>query len=292
MTITSQPPVPTSTAPLRVGVSSYAFGWAVEHAQPVFDEHALLSFACRHGVPVVQVADNMSLHAWTAERLEQFVSASRSAGISIELGARGLTEAHLERYLELCRRCSARILRFVADAPGYEPSAGRLISLIRNADSALASAGVVLALENHDRWTAIELRRIIEGAGTSRAGVCLDTANSFGAGEGLDVVCRALAPFVVNLHVKDVTIRRLAHQMGFSIEGCALGDGLLPIASTMLSVRRFGQCTTAVLEAWTSPSTNMSETIAKEAFNAELSISRLKVLVAAAGGNDADEDDV
>lgn len=280
MTATFRPRTPAASRRLSAGVSSYAFGWAVEHGQPAFDEHALLAFACRHELAVVQVADNLAVHTWPAERLEVFTHAARAAGVAVELGARGLTDAHLERYLELCRQCGAGLLRFVADAPSYEPSAGHLTGLIRNAEPALAAAGVVLALENHDRFPAAKLRRIIEGAGAAHAGICLDTANSFGAGEGLAVVCDVLGPLVVNLHVKDVTIHRLPHQMGFTIEGCPLGEGLLPIADTIDRVRRFGQCRTVILEAWTSPCGTPPETLRKELTSAERSIGRLKSLSA------------
>jgi 3-oxoisoapionate decarboxylase len=264
---------------MTVGVSSYAFGWAVQQPPPAFDEHALLAFAQRHGVRVVQVADNLAIDAWPAERVERFAAAAQAAGIAIELGARGLTDAHLTRWLDLCRQCRARLLRFVADAPGYEPSAGHLTSLIRNAQPALAAAGVTLALENHDRFPAARLRRILEGAGAANAGICLDTANSFGAGEGLAAVAEVLGPLTVNLHVKDVTIRRLPHQMGFTIEGCPLGEGQLPIADTIDHVRRVGRCATAVLEAWTSPGRTGPETMARELASAETSIARLKALL-------------
>lgn len=280
MTVSAVRSTPDPNGPLSVGVSSYAFGWAVQQAQPVFDEHALISFATRHGLGVVQIADNLAVHTWSAERLDVFTAAARAAGISIELGARGLTDAHLKRLLDLCGRCGACLLRFVADAPDYEPSPDDLTALIRNAHPALAAAGVVLALENHDRFSAALLRRIIEGAGTAHAGICLDTANSFGAGEGLAAVTEILAPLTVNLHVKDVTIRRLRHQMGFTVQGCPLGEGVLPIADTIERVRRCGQCATAILEAWTSPSRTSSNTVARELTSAENSIVRLKALVA------------
>lgn len=280
-------PEPWPARPTRhrmtVGVSSYAFGWSVEHGTPAFDEHALLAFAQRHTLTTIQVADNLAVHMWPPERLARLAGDARAAGISIELGARGLTDDHLARHLDLCQRCGAGLLRFVADAPGYEPSAGHLTALIRNAQPALAAAGVILALENHDRFPALTLRRIIESSAAANAGICLDTANSFGAGEGLAAVAEMLGPLTVNLHVKDVSIRRVPHSMGFLVEGCWLGDGQLPLAETIALVSRFGRCATAVLEAWTSPSRTMSETMTRELAGADVSIGRLKRLVAATG---------
>ena len=218
---------------MRAGVGSFAFGWAIAHAPPPFDEQALLAFARRHAVPVVQIADNLPVHTWPTERLDRFVAEAGRSRVSIELGARGLTDAHLVRYLDLCRRCGARLLRFVADSDAYEPSPDDLISLMRNAVPALAAAGVMLALENHDRFPALSLRRIIDSVASPNVGICLDTANSLGAGEGLREIIATLAPLTVNMHVKDVRIARLPHLMGFIVEGRPLGEGQLPIADAI-----------------------------------------------------------
>jgi sugar phosphate isomerase/epimerase len=257
-------------------VGSFAFGWAAGQGSG-FDELALLAFARRHDLPVVQVGDNMAAHTWPAERLDRFVLQARTDGTAIELGARGLTEEHLATYLALCERCGAGLLRFVADTHRYEPSPGDLVSLLRNATAALEQTGVVLALENHDRFAAGTLRRIIEDAATPYVGVCLDTANSLGAGEGLEAVTSVLAPVTVNLHVKDVRIARLPHMMGFIVQGTPLGDGQLPIRWAVEQVALHGRCTTAILETWTPPVENdLAATIAREAAGADAGIERLK----------------
>ena len=262
---------------MEPGVGSFAFGWAAARAAPPFDETALVAFASRHRLAAVQIADNMPVHTWDSGRLERFVQLARAAGLSVELGARGLTDEHLERYLSLCGGCGARLLRFVADAHSCEPSPEDVVRLLRNAAAALEASGVTVALENHDRFPAAVLRRIVDGVGSSHVGVCLDTANSLGAGEGLDAVTDALAPVVVNLHVKDVRISRLPHLMGFIVEGTALGAGQLPIRRTLERVAEYGRCDTVILESWTPPiETDRAATIAREAADAETSIDRLK----------------
>lgn len=264
---------------MLAGIGSFAFGWAIPHASPAFDEHALLRFAAQHGAAVVQLADNLPVHTFDEARLASLAEGATGAGIRIELGARGLTESHLETYLALCVRCRSEMLRFVADGEGYEPDADDLAALLRNAVPALDRAGVTLALENHDRFGAATLRGIVESAGSPRVGVCLDTANSFGAGEGLDAVTATLAPVTVNLHVKDVSIRRLPYLMGFTIEGRPLGQGQLPIAAAIRAVHERGRCGSAILEAWTPPSARIEETISRELSGAESGIEVLKALV-------------
>ena len=54
-------------------------------------------------------------------------------------------------------------------------------------------------------------------------GICLDTVNSFGSLEGPEVVIETLAPYTVNLHIKDFDIRRTDHNMGFTIFGTPAG---------------------------------------------------------------------
>ncbi len=269
-------PERTAPAEMRAGVASFAFGWATAHASPPFDEHGLLAFARRHAVPVVQIADNLPVHTWPSERLDRLVAEAGRARVAIELGARGLTDEHLARYVDLCRRCGARLLRFVADSDAYEPAPNQLIDILRNGSPALSAAGVTVALENHDRFPAKSLRHIIEAVASPYVGICLDTANSLGAGEGLREILDTLAPLTVNMHVKDVRIARLPHMMGFTVEGRSLGEGQLPIAEAIAGVRRHSRCGSVILEAWTPPAPTIAETIERERTSAESSIERLK----------------
>jgi sugar phosphate isomerase/epimerase len=164
----------------------------------------------------------------------------------------------------------------VTDQDHYEPLLADLTSLLRNAAPVLAAARVTLGLENHDRLRAFDLRRLIDDVGSPHVGICLDTANSFGAGEGLEYIAEILAPVTVNLHVKDVAIRRLPHLMGFVIQGCPLGEGCLPIHRLLDQLRDFGYQGSVILEAWHPPEPDEPSTVAGELASAERSISTLK----------------
>jgi sugar phosphate isomerase/epimerase len=261
---------------MRAGVSSFAFGWAVAHASPPMDELALLDVARRHGLAVVQLGDNLPAHAFSPERLDAFVAAASAHAIDVELGARGLTDTHLERYVALCRQAGTRLLRFVIDGPGYEPPVRDVRALAREAVPVLEAAGVTLAIENHDRFPARVLRALVDEVGSPFIGICLDTANSLGAGEGLEYVTALLAPITVNLHVKDVAITRLPHQMGFLVEGRALGEGMLAIPRTIERVAAEGRCASVILEGWSSPAAELADTLRIEAARAEQSVQTLK----------------
>ena len=95
--------------------------------------------------------------------------------------------------------------------------------IIREVLPAYREAGIRLAIENHDRFRAHELVAIIAATDADYVGICLDTANSLGADEGIWEVARTLAPHTLNLHVKDYRIERLDHQMGFTVRGAPAG---------------------------------------------------------------------
>lgn len=261
---------------MQIGISSFAFGWAVAQRQPPFTALELMEFARSRGAAVVQLADNLPVHRMPPAARQELVRCARAAGITLELGARGLTREHLQVYLGLCPELGATLLRFVVDQEAYEPSPADLTALLRQAAPELKAANVTLAVENHDRFPAEIWRRIIEEAGDPAIGVCLDTANGFGAGQGPIEVARALAPMTVNLHVKDVEIARLPHQMGFVIEGRPLGRGQLPIGAVLDAVRAAGRCRSALVELWTPPAGGPELTIAKEASWAEESLHWLR----------------
>lgn len=270
---------------MKLGISSYAFGWAVATPSPPaarpFTPDTLLDYAVSHDVPVIQFGDNLPLHALDEQQLDAFASRARSKGVAIETGARGLTAEHLERYIELSRRVGARLLRFVIDAKDYEPHADAVVRLVRHAVPALEAAGVTLGIENHDRFPSATLRRMIEAIGSDQVGVCLDTANSLGAGEGINEVVGQLATVCVNVHVKDFAIERLPYLMGFTVTGRPLGGGMLPLVSVLTAVKRHGRCATAVVELWTPPEAKMSDTLEKEARWAEASVTTLRAALAA-----------
>jgi 3-oxoisoapionate decarboxylase len=265
---------------VQPGISSFAFGWAVGTPLPPsphpFTTDALLDFAVAHRVPVIQFGDNLPLHSLSDAQLDTFSQRARAHHIAIETGARGLTPEHLARYIEISRRLDARLLRFVIDAKEHEPSVDDVIQLIRDALPALRAANLTLGLENHDRFPCATLRRLVDTLASDHVGICLDTANSLGAGEGLREVLHHLAPVCVNLHVKDFAIERLPYLMGFTITGRSLGEGMLPLPDVLSAVARHGRCATAVIETWPSPEPTPAATLAKEARWAEQGLAILR----------------
>ena len=168
----------------------------------------------------------------------------------------------------------ASVLYFAIDGPDFEPSLDEIHDIIRTIVPELDASKVTLAIENHERLLAHELVEIVEKSGSNHVGICLDTVNSLGVGEGLETLIRLLAPMTVNLHVKEYSIRRFTHKMGYVIEGAQLGKGMLPLTELISKVSP--RCQSAILEQWTSPEKTLQETIQKEKQWAEESFLYLK----------------
>lgn len=263
---------------MRLGLSSYTFGWAVgvrgnEPVQPL-DEYGLLDRCNEHGVKLLQIGDNLPLHTFDAARLERLTQRAKADGVELEIGVRRLTTERVGEYAAIARRVGARLIRFVVDGAGYHPKPDAVTAVLRTVLPLLE--GLILGIENHDRIPAAQLRSIIEAVGSERVGVCLDTANSLGAGEGLETVLEQLAPFTVNLHIKDFHIARVPHLMGFTVEGRPAGQGFLDVPAVLKRLKSCGRCETAILELWTPPEQLIEETVAKEAAWAGQSLAFLK----------------
>ena len=265
---------------MKLGISSYTFGWAIgvrgfEPAKPM-DEHGLLDKCAELGVKLLQVGDNLPLHTFDDARLAKFAERASRERVQIEVGARRLLPERVAAYARIARRLNAKLIRFVVDDEDFHPFTGDISAILRECAPLLE--GLHLAIENHDRFTAATLRHMIEGAGDERIGVCLDTVNSLGAGEGLDVVAETLAPLVLNLHVKDFHIERVPHLMGFTVSGRPAGAGFLNLPRLLEKLATARRCETAILELWTPPGSRLEDTIGREEAWAHESIDYLKTL--------------
>jgi len=267
---------------VRIGLSTYSYTWGIGvpgslPAQPMtlFD---LLQRACTLDVKVIQVADNLPLDQLSAEALAAFEERTHASGIQVEVGTRGIAPEHLRRYLGLAVRFHSPILRVVVDTAFHHPSPEEVVATLALLQGEFEESGVILAIENHDRFPAAALAEVIHRLG-AWSGICLDTVNSFGALEGPQAVMDLLGPYTVNLHVKDFTIFRASHNMGFTVEGRPAGQGKLDLAWLLGELRRYGRDPNAILELWTPPEENVAATVAKEQQWVEESIAYLRTMI-------------
>lgn len=266
---------------MKPGISSYTYTWAIgvpgSMPESPMTIYQLIEKAAELDVPVLQVADNLPLERFSDTELLKIRNYAEELKIQIEVGARGMTLENLERYLRIAAFFQSPILRFVIDGTGFEPTLEEIHSIVRNVVPDLESQKITLAIENHDRLLVREFVEIVEKPGSKNVGICLDTVNSMGAGEGLETVIGLLSPITVNLHVKEFSIRRISHKMGFVIEGLPLGQGMLPVEELLSKVS--SRCQSAILEQWTPPESTIQKTIQKENEWAIKSINYLKQMI-------------
>jgi len=218
------------------------------------------------------------LHFLSREELDQLLDYANNKGVSIEVGTRGMTPQNIKIYISIAKQLHSDILRIVIDGPGFEPILDEVIKILKEIVPLLKANNIRLAIENHDRFKSCEFAQMITESDPEWVGICLDSVNSMGAGEGIEEVVRTLAPYTINLHLKEFVIRRVSHKMGFVIEGLPAGKGMLNIPSLLETIEKTGKCKSAILELWTPPSETLEQTIRKENDWAELSIENLKKL--------------
>ncbi len=250
---------------MTLGVGSYTLPWAVGvpgHApESPLTAQGLLEWAVTQGARAVQYCDNLPLTRLEEAELSALERHAAEAQIQIELGTRGLEPHNLLAHLELARRFGSPFVRLVLDAGGAEPSPEEAVARLSPLEGAFRAAGVLLALENHDRFPAHILCEMLGELGQDWTGICLDTVNSLGCGEDVNTLLEHLAPLVLNLHVKDYRVRRVPSQMGFAVSGAAAGQGLLNVPALL---ERLPQCRSATLELWTPFEDSLEQTLETE----------------------------
>jgi len=253
---------------MQLGIGSYTYTWSIGvpgslPARPMTG-FRLVERAHELGLRRVQIADNIPLDEWQESELAGLAKRARELEVAVEVGTRGIGPSHLLRYLSLAQQFGSPVVRVVVDTATHHPSPDDVIGIVRGVIPEFEKANVTLAIENHDRFSAASIARIIEKVGSKHCGVCLDTVNSFGALEGPAQVVSILGPLCVNLHVKEFTVVRASHSMGFSVEGRPAGQGMLNVPWLLGELKKMGRDPNAIIELWTPPAKTVEETVAME----------------------------
>jgi sugar phosphate isomerase/epimerase len=268
---------------MKLGIGTYSYMWSIgfpgaEPERPM-TWRDLLATACELGVRVVQYGPNLPLDGLPESEIDDLAARAHKAGIELELGTRGIETAHVERQIALARRLGASLLRSVPElSGGVIPPRDEMLALLRAAVPHLAAARVRLALENTAVPAAL-LAGILGELSSEWVGITLDTVNSLAIPEGTEQVARTLAPYTFCLHVKDFTVRRLWHMMGFTVEGRPAGQGQLNVPWLLGVLRDAGVSPNAILELWPPQQSTLNETLALEQAWAVESIAYLRRLI-------------
>ncbi len=262
---------------MSTGLGTYAFFWQwhASAASPRSLE-AMLEQTAAAGVDRFQICDYPELETWDEARLDAVRTTARALGITLELGTRGISAAHLERYLRLAERLDVALVRSMLNAGEHRPSRDEAVRLLAAAVPGYAAGGVTLALETSEQVPVATLVDVVEAVGSPALGICLDPANCVAALElPLDTVRRS-APHVKNLHVKDFHFTRQDGWVGFSLVGCPLGEGLLPYAEMVALVDPEARGISRIVEHWLPWQGDSATTIALEQRWTEHNLSYLR----------------
>ena len=265
---------------MELGLSTYSFPWSigVTNFIPQTPLHfsKLITYTSKNHIKHLQFADNLPLNNLSKKTIAEIKERCHNLGINIQVGTRRLTKENIEMYLEIAQQLLSPFLRVVIDDKDFHPQVDEIIKIIHSLLPSLEEKNICLAIENHDRFKAKTLKHIITKTSEKYVGICLDTANSFGAGEGIDEILPVLLPYTINLHIKDFNIERVKHKMGFNIYGTVAGKGMLNIPQLIEQCRNTEKCKTATLEIWMNKEATPEQTMLKEQRWVEQSLNYLK----------------
>ena len=253
---------------MQLGLGSYAFRWSIgikdqQLARPMtaFD---LLEVADGYGLSVVQYADNMPLDRLGEGDHHRLYEVAAEKGIALELGTQCFDADEVSRYIVIGQRLHAKIMRVALDAEDALVPVADLAESLRPLLDKARAAGMRIAIENHFNYPSPRMVDLLGAVDDNALGVCLDVANSICAGEWPEETVRLLAPFAINLHLKDYVIIPDTYGVGFSIHGVPLGQGRAPVAWILDQLAHCPPEMSVILEHWLPKGADMDAARAQE----------------------------
>lgn len=239
---------------MKLGLGSYAFRWSIgikdQRPDRPMTAFEVLDAAHGYGLAVVQYADNMPLDRLSEADHHRLAEAAAAKGIALELGTQSFDADEVSRYVEIGRRLDARILRVALDAEDARVAVPDLAEELRPLLDRARAAGMRIAIENHFNYPSPRMVDLLGTVGDDTLGVCLDVANSICAGEWPEETVRLLAPYAINLHLKDYVITPDTYGVGFTIHGVPLGQGRAPIPWILDQLAHCAPDMSVILEHW------------------------------------------
>ena len=272
---------------MQLGIGSYTYGWSTgvygndvsqQAGFTYMTAQELVDKAVHLEVPLVQICVKPDLAGLGEGELRAVRRYAEAKGRTLEIGTVGSDPDHLRHFLYIAQTLGARLVRtiFRGATPGLVDERR---SMARVAEQ-FANAQVYLAIENYEATPFLDLQSLFQEIDNEYVGVCLDTVNSLGRGEGVREVTEALMPFTKCLHVKDFTVVRHSSDMELTIMGAPAGEGKLDIPAQLKMLQKMQPQASVVLEQWTPFHDTLAQTIALEEEWAETGLRYLKTHLA------------
>jgi len=224
---------------LKLGLDTYSYRHAaglweyVPRENPAMGVEHFLRKAAELNLDGVQLCDPRHLDSLEYGYVSNVRQKAESLGLYLELGTGGTNPEHLQSMVRTAHVLGSPVVRtFVGRPRPRSPEAmGELLSAAASEIAQVVSIceryHVSLALENHQDLTTEELLSLLELIDSPWVGVCFDTGNPLALLEDPVDSAAAVAPLVRSVHLKDYQV--VARSDGFSLIGCALGEGLVDL---------------------------------------------------------------
>lgn len=238
----------------KLGVGSYTFRWSIgmhdRRPDSPMTAMEIVDAAAGLDLDLVQFADNLPLDSLSDRDLDALSHHAKDKGIAVEVGVQGFSPAVVERYIAIARILDAQILRVALDAEDARRDIAEIAAQFRQLIPACKAANIRLAIENHFHCPSPLLVNILDAVDDDTVGVCLDVANSICAHEWPEQTIRLLAPYTINLHLKDYRIEPDPYGVGFRVIGVPLGEGALDAEMLFDTLESKDRSYNVVLEHW------------------------------------------
>jgi sugar phosphate isomerase/epimerase len=249
----------------RIGLSSYAFFWQLsEKVSKPLDLHEALQRTADLGVDLFQVCDYAPLESMSEAEVKDIRATADSLGIALELGTKGIGPEHLRKFLGTADILGAPLLRTMFNVPGHTPSVEEAVAIFTEVLPEFEAAGVKIAVETYEQVPTFRILDVIRKVDSPYLGICSDPANTVAALESPREVIDAVAPYVLNMHIKDFAFSRKEGWVGFTYSGAPLGEGLLDYDYMAGKLQPKERNINQIVEHWLPWQDSEDETIRRE----------------------------
>jgi sugar phosphate isomerase/epimerase len=249
----------------RIGLSSYAFFWQLsDQVSEPLTIHETLRRAAEMGVDLFQICDYAPLEDMNDDDLSTVRATADGLGITLELGTKGIRPDHLRKFLHIAQILGSDILRTMFNVPGHTPDNDEAVSIFTEVLPEFEAAGVRIAIETYEQVPTERILAVVKQVSSPYLGICSDPANTVAALETPRHVIDAVAPYVLNMHIKDFAFSRKQGWVGFTYSGAPLGEGLLDYDYMAEKIKPKTRNINQIVEHWLPWQDSEAETIRLE----------------------------
>ena len=235
----------------RIGLSSYAFFWQLsDKVSEPLTIHQALERTAAMGVDLFQICDYAPLEAMPDAEIKEVRAAADSLGMTLEMGTKGIRPGHLRKFLHIAGILGSPLLRTMFNVPGHTPTADEAAAIFTEVLPEFEAAGVRIAVETYEQVPTARILDVVRRVDSPWLGICSDPANTVAALEMPSQVIDAVAPYVLNMHIKDFAFSRKEGWVGFTYSGAPLGEGLLDYDHMVRAIRPKERNINQIVEHW------------------------------------------